>query len=390
MNVGLEGTVAATPYRWTMTVSGTPQSRQFLNWHDNNVFSQRCPGSVVLLLDNSTNVSSPNFALAKQAVINFVTDLEVSSFDPTYVSVLLFSGVVNNTITGDTLTEPNKQSLLAQLNSIAKTGNNLTNWDLAFRDVPFLPNISSFGGIVILITAGDPTAFNDPPEFNNPLDVTFASLEAAIASANQVKSIVQPLELISIGIGAKVTQTNLELVSSTTPGSVTMLGSYLDLDNELRQIALDKLCTLAICVHGDTLVSTPRGQLPIAQIEPGDIVFDAQGREQVVQRRLNNGKAVRFISIKEGALGPNVPSGDLLLTPGHPVLINGREIECQNLVDDSHITEVKLGKAAPVYNLCTVRRTFVSMQGCLVGTWSEAAYENFIENDSFGARHIAQ
>lgn len=139
-----------------------------------------------------------------------------------------------------------------------------------------------------------------------------------------------------------------------------------------------------VCVRGDTLVQTPRGQVAIADLCEGDFVIDHRGQAQRITHNLKTGSTEDFVKIKRGALGKEQPSADLYIRHGHPVLVDGKEVLCEQLIDGGLAESVKLEKPANLYTLCTGSRTFVEMQGIQVGTWSEAAMENFVQNDRVG------
>jgi len=164
-------------------------------------------------------------------------------------------------------------------------------------------------------------------------------------------------------------------------GAWTVLG---DTVNSLNPQAMAVVPATIICVRDSTLVSTARGRLPIAEVRTGDQVLDCCGQLQPVFTNLCSGSSSDLILIRRGAFGNQQPSEDLYIRAGHPLLINGREIEPQHLVDGHNIVEVSLQEPVRLHTLCTANRTFIDMQGLLVGTWSQAALENFVENDSRG------
>jgi len=144
--------------------------------------------------------------------------------------------------------------------------------------------------------------------------------------------------------------------------------------------------TNSICVHEDTLVDTPAGPVCIAELHAGDLCLDAAGRTVPLQRNVCAGRVRQFVRIGRGALGANKPEADLLISPTHPLLVNGREVIPEQMVDGRNVELVTLAEAAQLYTLVTAQRSFVSMQGLLVGTWSEDALENFLANDAFGCK----
>jgi len=140
------------------------------------------------------------------------------------------------------------------------------------------------------------------------------------------------------------------------------------------------------CLRDDTLVRTPHGAVAISALRAGDLVFDHRGQLQPLISNIAVGNSKAFVRIQRGALASDTPSADLYIRAGHPVLVAGKEVDCEKLVDGQRVEEVELEKPARIYTLCTESRTFVDMQGVLVGTWSQAAFDNFVANDRAGLR----
>lgn len=139
-----------------------------------------------------------------------------------------------------------------------------------------------------------------------------------------------------------------------------------------------------ICVHEDTLVKTPNGVKRISEFEAGELCYDARGQLQRVEKNLCSGTTKKYVRIQRNALGKEQPSANLLIARGHPLLLNGKEVPCEELIDGHMIDEVELEQPARLFTLCTEGRGFVEMQGLLVGTWSHASLENFTKNDGLG------
>lgn len=134
------------------------------------------------------------------------------------------------------------------------------------------------------------------------------------------------------------------------------------------------------CVHEDTLVTLANHtQVPICSIKAGDLVLDHRNQPVKVVNNVCCGKQGQFVCLPASILNC---VADLLICSGHPLLLNGQEVECQHIGGGN---ETALECKIRVFTLVTERKTFVNMnQGAYVGTWSEAALENFIENDAFG------
>ena len=88
-----------------------------------------------------------------------------------------------------------------------------------------------------------------------------------------------------------------------------------------------------------------------------------------------------FIKVRKGSLGYNLPNNDLYIRQGHPLLLENKEIECQDLINDSSITRVKLDEKVPVYSLCTKDRVYVMMEGVPICTWAQNEWETYFKDN---------
>jgi hypothetical protein len=88
-----------------------------------------------------------------------------------------------------------------------------------------------------------------------------------------------------------------------------------------------------ICFTPQTLIRTPGGDRPIDAIRPGDLIQTKDnGPQQVLwtgRRRLSGARLfampdLRPIRIRAGAMGEDRPEGDLIVSPGHRMLVQGQ------------------------------------------------------------------
>lgn len=87
---------------------------------------------------------------------------------------------------------------------------------------------------------------------------------------------------------------------------------------------------LLICVARGTRIATPRGEVPVEDLLPGDLVNTIDGPAQpvrwvgsrVVHRdEMAANPALCPVRIRAGALGPDLPRRDLLVSPQHRILL---------------------------------------------------------------------
>ena len=105
-----------------------------------------------------------------------------------------------------------------------------------------------------------------------------------------------------------------------------------------------------------TMVRTPRGEVAVETLARGDCVMTTDGRaekvswigRQTVSLRFADPLRVLPIRIKAGALGENVPSRDLLLSPDHAILVGEVLIQAGALVNGTSIVrETKVPRLSP-------------------------------------------
>ncbi|HET9019466.1 MAG TPA: Hint domain-containing protein, partial [Acetobacteraceae bacterium] len=101
----------------------------------------------------------------------------------------------------------------------------------------------------------------------------------------------------------------------------------------------------ASCFTTGTRIATPAGEAPVERLRPGDPVRLADGSTAEVRWVGRQTIAARFVDpllawpirIRAGALGPNLPRRDLLLSPGHAVLAGNVLAHAAALVNGSSI-----------------------------------------------------
>ena len=94
----------------------------------------------------------------------------------------------------------------------------------------------------------------------------------------------------------------------------------------------------------DTRIGVPIGEVVVQDLKIGDLVLTYGGRaapvrwigRQTVSRRFINELQLP-IRIRKGALGDDVPSRDLVVSPSHALLVDGVLIEAGALVNGSSI-----------------------------------------------------
>ena len=105
--------------------------------------------------------------------------------------------------------------------------------------------------------------------------------------------------------------------------------------------------SVPICFLAGTRVRTPQGDVPVETLAAGDLVSTADGREVPVRWVGRQTVARAFadvahlpICVRADALGDNVPSRDLFLSPNHALFIDGVLIQAGCLVNGTSIVKM--------------------------------------------------
>ena len=130
----------------------------------------------------------------------------------------------------------------------------------------------------------------------------------------------------------------------------------------------------------DTLIGTPTGEAVVQDLKIGDLVLTCDGRfvpvrwigRQIVSSRFIE-KLQLPIRVKAGALLENVPRRDLLVSPGHALLVDGVLVEAGALVNGTSIVhEENVSTIFTYYHVEVVDHSLIFAQG--------APAETFIDN----------
>ena len=91
-----------------------------------------------------------------------------------------------------------------------------------------------------------------------------------------------------------------------------------------------------VCFASGTLIDTPLGPVPVERLEPDDLVLTMDRGAQPIRwvesahlgpERLADNPKLCPVEIAKGALGPNLPSRTLRVSPQHRMLVNGPLVE---------------------------------------------------------------
>lgn len=112
------------------------------------------------------------------------------------------------------------------------------------------------------------------------------------------------------------------------------------------------------CLCAGTRIATPRGELAIEHLAPGDWVTTLHGGARQIAWIGRRHYAGAFIArheqvwpvrVKAGALGPGQPARDLRLSPGHALFVEGALIQAADLVNGVSILREGAGDVTYIH-----------------------------------------
>ena len=101
------------------------------------------------------------------------------------------------------------------------------------------------------------------------------------------------------------------------------------------------------CFMPGTMILTPSGEVAVETLKIGDLVLTHDGRSEPVRWMGRHTVSTVFadklktlpVRIKANALDDNVPSRDLLVSPGHAILVDGALVQAAALINGSSIIQ---------------------------------------------------
>ncbi len=131
----------------------------------------------------------------------------------------------------------------------------------------------------------------------------------------------------------------------------------------------------ACCITEDTILKTNRGVLKANEIKPGDYLFRHDGSPIQIH------KNVRFMIPCREFVELGLPGSEFLIMENHPIFEDGKEILAKDSINAKLITGIQ---PKIVHTFITEKRDFIDISGVAVGTWSQEAFDNFIQHDNRG------
>ncbi len=142
------------------------------------------------------------------------------------------------------------------------------------------------------------------------------------------------------------------------------------------------------CFVAGTRIATPDGERQVETIQTGDLVATESGPRPVRWigyrnidlHRHPDPVLARPIRIRHGAIGPNQPARDLLVSPDHAILVEGALIPARLLVNGASITIETQRRLVTYYHLELDRHALLLADGLLAESYLDTGNRGLFEN----------
>lgn len=154
-----------------------------------------------------------------------------------------------------------------------------------------------------------------------------------------------------------------------------------------------------VCFARGTRIATPEGERRVESLRAGDIVLVAEGAETrparvrwVGQRRLNLAAHPRPelaapIRIRAGALGEDLPSRDLLVSPDHALLLDGSLVRAKLLVNGMTIVQERTLPAVTYHHVELDDHGILLAEGVPAESYLDTGNRTFFAGEDVIALH---
>ena len=149
---------------------------------------------------------------------------------------------------------------------------------------------------------------------------------------------------------------------------------------------------LYVCFAAGTRIQTATGEVAVEQLQPGDRVVTLAGRGLPVKPVLWVGRRhvvlagradaaeMAPIRIKAGALGPNVPQRDLLVSPDHCLYLDGALVPARLLVNGrSVVAEIGMAEVTWYHVELETHEVLVA-NGAAAESWLDCGNRSWFQN----------
>lgn len=130
-----------------------------------------------------------------------------------------------------------------------------------------------------------------------------------------------------------------------------------------------------VCYAAGTRIRTPDGDVPVESLREDDLVVTVHGKKKTTApvvwigyRKVDlaahpRPEFVAPVRVKRGAFGSNLPRRDLVMSPDHAVLVDGKLVICRMLINHATITQEFHARSVEYYHIELAKHAILLAEG---------------------------
>jgi len=148
--------------------------------------------------------------------------------------------------------------------------------------------------------------------------------------------------------------------------------------------------TMPVCFLRGTMVLTPTGEVAIEDLQPGDQVIGQSGvrtvkwvgfRKTITARIPQQHRADHMpIRIMRDAIAQNVPSKDIVVSPGHHILFEGKLIRARDILNGKTIVQETHLRSYEYFHVELDQFDVISAHGLMSESWADGGNRDYFQN----------
>ncbi|CAM3891567.1 Hint domain-containing protein [Bordetella tumulicola] len=145
-----------------------------------------------------------------------------------------------------------------------------------------------------------------------------------------------------------------------------------------------------VCFLRGTLIQTAKGEVAVEDLVPGDTVIGQSGErtvkwvgfrktftKQIAPDRRAEHMPIRIV---RDAIADNVPSKDIVVSPGHHVLVEGKLVRTQDLVNGKTIYQETHHVSYEYFHVELDQFDVISAHGLMSESWADGGNRDYFQN----------
>ncbi len=160
-------------------------------------------------------------------------------------------------------------------------------------------------------------------------------------------------------------------------------------DGVLNSATSNSFAEAAVCFAEGTGIATPRGDVAVEALRPGDPILTHPGAErrikwvgqrQIDLARLGHPRHLQPIRILAGAFAPGIPARDLRLSPAHAVLLDGVLVPVELLINGASIIRDTACRTVTYHHVELDTHDVLLSEGLATETYLDTGNRTFFAN----------